>query len=145
MEDAVAAAVFVAAVGTLMVVAVYTIAPFLSAKVLEAPVAPSEGLPERRVYVYFDGGVYYAVEFDGEVEWFRSTVGVNGSLAAVFFIYPGGYKCQLMPGYASVRLGGDPYTGLWCPLPFKNASVTSCVPVGVVSRGRWLLVQYKCP
>lgn len=145
MEDAVTVAVFAVALGALMLVAVYTIAPFLSAKVVEVPVAPSADVPERRVYVYSDGRSITAVELDGDVEWFRGAIGVSGGLAAVFYIYPGGYRCQLMPGYSSVKLGDDPYTGLWCPPPFKNASVAGCVPAGVTSRGRWLLIQYRCP
>jgi hypothetical protein len=98
-----------------------------------------------RVYVYNDSGRLYAVEYAGsDPEAFRRAVGVPGSLVAAFTVYPGGYNCTRYTR-APVRIGPDPYTGLWCPPPFDAKAEKGCVPVGLTSRGRWLLVQYSCP
>jgi hypothetical protein len=150
VEDFIAASVFVTALAALFVVAVATLKPFLLSKIVEAPIAPSKDAPTRHVYVYRYGGDLYAVEYVGnEPEAFRRALGVPGSLVAVFTVYPGGYNCTRYTR-DPVRIGPDPYTGLWCPPPFDvkadRVSVSStCVPVGLTSRGRWLLVQYSCP
>jgi len=148
VEDFVAATVFVTAVAALFVMAVATLKPFLPSKIVEAPVAPGKDAPTVKVYVYNHTGELFAVEYAGsDVEAFRGMVGVPGDLVAVFTVYPGGYDCTRYTS-APVRIGPDPYTGLWCPAPFdvNRANVNStCVPVGLTSRGRWLLVQYSCP
>jgi hypothetical protein len=145
MEDFVSAAVFVTAVAALFVMAGVTLKPFLPSKIVEAPIAPSKDAPAVRIYVYNDAGHLYAVEYVGnDVEAFRMVAGVPGTLAAVFTIYPGGYNCIRYTS-APVRIGTDPYTGLWCPPPFDTKVEENCVPVGLTSRGRWLLVQYSCP
>jgi len=145
MEDLVSAAVFITALTALFVFVALVLKPFMPAKVVEAPVAPSDDAPTRRVYVYNASGRLYAVEYAGsDVEAFRKAAGVPGSLAAVFEVYPGGYRCQRYTR-APVRIGDDPYTGLWCPPPFDTRVDHSCQPVGLTSRGRWLLVQYRCP
>jgi len=150
MEDLIAAAVFITALAALFIMAMVTIKPFLPSKIIEAPAAPAGDAPTMRVYVYNDTGRLYAVAYAGDdVETFRMALGAPGSLAAVFMVYPGGYNCTKYTR-APVRIGPDPYTGLWCPPPFDvktdraNANST-CVPVGLTSRGRWLLVQYSCP
>jgi hypothetical protein len=85
------------------------------------------------------------VEYAGsDLETFRRALGVPGTLVAVFTVYPGGYSCTRYTG-APVRIGPDPYTGLWCPPPFDAKAESNCVPVGLTSRGRWLFVQYSCP
>jgi hypothetical protein len=89
------------------------------------------------------------VEYAGsDVEAFRRALGVPGTLAAVFTVYPGGYNCTRYTR-APVKIGPDPYTGLWCPPPFdvkaEADAIKNCIPVGLTSRGRWLLVQYSCP
>ena len=145
MEDFVAAAVFVTAVAALFVMAVATLKPFLPSKIVEAPIAPSKDAPTRHIYVYKYGGDLYAVEYVGnDSEAFRGMVGVPGDLVAVFTVYPGGYSCTRYTR-APVRIGPDPYTGLWCPPPFDAEVEENCAPVGLTSRGRWLLVQYSCP
>ncbi|MFZ8808400.1 MAG: hypothetical protein ACO2PN_09885 [Pyrobaculum sp.] len=149
MEDFVAAAVFVTALAALFVMAVATLKPFLPSKIVEVPAAPSGDVPTIRVYVYNHTGRLYAVEYAGsDVEAFRRAVGVPGTLVAVFTVYPGGYNCTRYTR-APVRIGPDPYTGLWCPPPFdvkaEADAIKNCVPVGHTSRGRWLLVQYSCP
>jgi uncharacterized protein (DUF58 family) len=148
MEDLVAGAVFITALAALFIMAIVTIKPFLPSKIIEAPAAPAGDAPTIRVYVYNHTGRLYAVEYAGsDVEAFRRAVGVPGALVAVFTVYPGGYNCTKYTR-APVRIGPDPYTGLWCPAPFdvNSANVNStCVPVGLTSRGRWLLVQYSCP
>jgi hypothetical protein len=148
VEDFVAAAVFVTALAALFVTAVATLKPFLPSKIVEAPAAPGKDAPTIKVYVYNHTGRLYAVEYAGtDPEAFRRALGVPGTLAAVFTIYPGGYDCTRYTR-APLRIGPDPYTGLWCPPPFdvKTDIVNStCVPVGLTSRGRWLLVQYSCP
>jgi uncharacterized protein (DUF58 family) len=148
MEDLIAAAVFITALAALFVMAMVTIKPFLPSKVVEVPAAPGKDAPTIKVYVYNHTGRFYAVEYAGDnPEAFRRALGVPGTLAAVFTIYPGGYNCTRYTS-ASVRIGPDLYTGLWCPPPFdvKADRVNStCVPVGLTSRGRWLLVQYSCP
>jgi hypothetical protein len=148
VEDFVAATVFVTALAALFVMAGVTLKPFLPSKIVEAPIAPSKDAPTVRVYVYDHMGHLYAVKYAGsDPETFRRVVGVPGDLVAVFTIYPGGYNCIRYTS-APVRIGTDPYTGLWCPPPFDvnrtNVNGT-CVPVGLTSRGRWLLVQYSCP
>ena len=151
MEDFIAASVFVTALAALFIMAGITLKPFLSSKIIEVPIiAPSRDVPTVWVYVYNDTGKLYAVEYAGsDVEAFRRAVGVPGTLAAVFTVYPGGYNC-IRYTRAPVRIGPDPYTGFWCPLPLDvktdRAYVNrTCVPVGLTSRGRWLLVQYSCP
>jgi len=148
VEDFVAAAVFVTALAALFVMAVATLKPFLPSKIVEAPAAPSSDAPTIRVYVYNHTGRLYAVKYAGsDPEAFRRALGVPGSLVAVFTVYPGGYSCTRYTR-VPVRIGPDPYTGLWCPPPFdvNRTNVDStCVPVGLTSRGRWLLVQYSCP
>jgi len=148
VEDFVAAAVFVTALAALFVMAVATLKPFLPSKIVEVPAAPGKDVPTIRVYVYNDTGRLYAVEYAGsDVEAFRRAVGVPGDLVAVFTVYPGGYDCTRYTR-APVRIGPDPYTGLLCPAPFdvKTDNVNkTCVPAGLTSRGRWLLVQYSCP
>ncbi len=148
MEDFIAAAVFVTALAALFVVVGVTLKPFLPSKIVEAPIAPSKDAPTIKVYVYNHTGRLYAVEYAGsDPEAFRRAPGVSGTLVAVFTIYPGGYSCTRYTR-APVRIGPDPYTGLWCPPPFdvNRANVNkNCVPVGLTSRGRWLLVQYSCP
>ena len=149
MEDFIAAAVFATALAALFVMAVATLKPFLPTKIVETPAAPSSDAPTIRVYIYNHAGRLYAVKYAGnDVEAFRRAVGVPGSLAAVFTVYPGGYNCTMYTRIP-VRIGPDPYTGLWCPPPFDvkaEADVNrNCVPVGLTSRGRWLLVQYSCP
>ena len=148
MEDFIAASVFITALAALFVVAVATLKPFLPSKIVEVPAAPGKDAPTIRIYVYNDTGRLYAVEYAGsDVEAFRTAVGFSGTLAAVFTVYPGGYSCTRYT-HAPVRIGTDPYTGLWCPPPFDVKAVnvdSTCVPVGLTSRGRWLLVQYSCP
>jgi hypothetical protein len=148
VEDFIAATVFVTALAALFVMTVATLKPFLPSKIVEVPAAPSSDVPTIRVYVYNHTGRLYAVEYAGtNPEAFRRALEVPGSLVAVFTIYPGGYNCTRYTR-APVRIGPDPYTGLWCPPPFDvNADNVSrnCVPVGLTSRGRWLLVQYSCP
>ncbi len=153
MEDLIAAAVFIIALTALFVLAVLTVEPFLPSKTVEVPAAPGKDAPTVRVYVYNDSGRLYAVEYaGGDVDAFRRAVGVPGSLAAVFTVYTGGYNCTRYTR-APVRIGADPYTGLWCPPPFDANKAGGfgakagggCIPVGLTSRGRWLLVQYSCP
>jgi hypothetical protein len=148
VEDFIAASVFVTALAALFVVAVATLKPFLPSKIVEVPAAPGKDAPTIRIYVYNDTGRLYAVEYAGsDVEAFRTAVGFSGTLIAVFTVYPGGYSCTRYT-HAPVRIGTDPYTGLWCPPPFDVKAVnvdSTCVPVGLTSRGRWLLVQYSCP
>ncbi len=145
MEDFIAAAVFVTALAALFVMAVATLKPFLPSKIVEVPAAPGKDAPTIRIYVYNDTGRLYAVEYAGsDPEAFRSVLGVPGTLVAVFTVYPGGYNC-IRYTHAPVRIGPDPYTGLWCPPPFDAKVEKNCVPVGLTSRGRWLLVQYSCP
>jgi uncharacterized protein (DUF58 family) len=150
MEDFTAGIVFITALAALFVMAMVTIKPFLPSKIVEAPIAPSKDAPTVRVYVYNHTGRLYAVEYAGsDPEAFRRALEVPGTLVAVFTIYPGGYNCTRYTR-APVRIGPDPYTGLWCPPPFDvkidRANVNrTCVPVGLTSRGRWLLVQYSCP
>ena len=150
MEDLIASAVFITALAALFVMVAATLKPFLPSKVIETPIAPRRDAPVVRVYVYNDTGRLYAVEYVGnDPETFRRAVGVPGTLVAIFTVYPGGYNC-IKYTRALVRIGPDPYTGLWCPPPFDvktdRANVNrTCVPVGLTSRGRWLLVQYSCP
>jgi hypothetical protein len=145
VEDFVAATVFVTALAALFIMAGVTLKPFLPSKIVEAPIAPSKDAPTIKVYVYNDAGRLYAVEYAGnDPEAFRRALGVPGDLVAVFTIYPGGYSCIRYTN-APVRIGPDPYTGLWCPPPFDTKVESNCVPVGLTSRGRWLLVQYSCP
>ncbi len=149
MEDFISTAVFVTALAALFVMAGVTLKPFLPSKIVEAPIAPSKDAPTRHIYVYEYGDDLYAVEYVGnDPEAFRVAVGVPGTLVAVFTVYPGGYNCTKYT-HAPVRIGPNPYTGLWCPPPFDvkvEADVNrNCVPVGLTSRGRWLLVQYSCP
>ena len=150
MEDFIAASVFITALAALFVMAGITLKPFLPSKIVEAPIAPGRDAPTVRVYVYNDTGGLYAVEYAGsDVEAFRRVmeipaVEMSSSLVAVFTVYPGGYSCTRYTG-APVRIGKDPYTGLWCPPPFDAKVEKGCVPVGLTSRGRWLLVQYSCP
>jgi len=145
VEDFIAAAVFATALAALFVMAVATLKPFLPSKIVEAPAAPGKDAPTVRVYVYNDTNRLYAVEYAGsDVEAFRRTVGISGTLIAVFTVYPGGYNCTMYTRIP-VRIGPDPYTGLWCPPPFDVKVESNCVPVGLTSRGRWLLVQYSCP
>jgi len=159
MEDVVAATAFIAALASLLLYAVVVTFQFIEAKIVEAPHAPAGNVPTRKVYIYATpvnsslipsslpapGVRLVAVEYEGDVEELRRALGIGGVLVAVFEIYPGGYRCWLTPGVKSVRIGGDPYTGLWCPPPFSNAAVAGCSPVGIASRGRWLVVQYSCP
>jgi len=145
VEDFIAAAVFVTALAALFVMAGITLKPFLPSKIVEAPIAPSKDAPTIKVYVYNHTGRLYAVEYAGDnPEAFRRAVGVPGDLVAVFTVYPGGYNCTRYTR-APVRIGPDPYTGLWCPSPFDTKVENGCIPVGLTSRGRWLLVQYSCP
>jgi hypothetical protein len=145
VEDFVAAAVFVTALAALFVMAGVTLKPLLPSKIVEAPIAPGKDVPTRHIYVYNNTGTLYAVKYVGnDPEAFRRAVGVPGDLVAVFTVYPGGYNCTRYTS-ASVRIGPDPYTGLWCPPPFDTKVESNCVPVGLTSRGRWLLVQYSCP
>jgi hypothetical protein len=145
VEDFIAATVFVTALVALFVMTVATLKPFLPSKIVEAPAAPSSDAPTIKVYVYNHTGRLYAVAYAGDdVEAFRRAVGVPGSLVAVFTVYPGGYSCTRYTR-APVRIGPDPYTGLWCPPPFDAEVEENCVPVGLTSRGMWLLVQYSCP
>jgi len=145
VEDFIAAAVFVTALAALFVMAVATLKPFLPSKIVEVPAAPSKDAPTIKIYIYNDTGRLYAVEYAGnDPEAFRRALGIPGTLVAVFTIYPGGYNCTRYTR-APVRIGSDPYTGLWCPPPFDAEVEENCVPVGLTSRGRWLLVQYSCP
>ena len=145
MEDFVSTAVFVTALAALFVMAVAALKPFLPSKTVEAPIAPSKDAPTRHIYVYKYGGDLYAVEYVGnDSETFRRALGVPGDLVVVFTVYPGGYNCTKYIR-DPVRIGPDPYTGLWCPPPFDAEVEENCVPVGLTSRGRWLLVQYSCP
>jgi hypothetical protein len=145
VEDFIAAAVFITALAALFVMAVATLKPFLPSKIVEVPAAPARDAPTIRVYVYNNTGRLYAVEYAGsDPEAFRRALEVPSSLVAVFTVYPGGYNCTRYTR-APVRIGPDPYTGLWCPPPFDAKVEKNCVPVGLTSRGRWLLVQYSCP
>ena len=145
MEDFVSTAVFATAVAALFVMAVAALKPFIPSKIVEVPAAPGKDAPTIKVYVYNHTGRLYAVEYAGsDIEAFRRAVRVPGDLAAVFTVYPGGYSCTRYTR-APVRIGPDPYTGLWCPPPFDTKVEENCVPVGLTSRGRWLLVQYSCP
>ncbi|ABL88050.1 conserved hypothetical protein [Pyrobaculum islandicum DSM 4184] len=145
MEDFIAAYVFVIALSILVVYTAAVLKPFIFTNVVEVPIAPSKELPTRHIYVYSSVSGLYAVEYEGlDVEEFRKAMGVPGALVAIFEVYPGGYRCVNYANY-TVKLGPDPYTGLWCPPPFKTETKPYCIPIGITSRGRWLLVQYRCP
>jgi len=147
MEDFIAAAVFITALTALFTLTALVLKPYMPTAYVEAPVQPGENTPTRTIYVYAytAGGAerYYLVEYAGpDVEAFRRFLGVPGVLAAKFEVYPGGYRCELYRE-KPVKIG-DPYTGFWCPPPFDARVDPRCVPVGVTSKGRWLLVQYRC-
>ncbi|ACB40143.1 hypothetical protein [Pyrobaculum neutrophilum] len=145
MEDLVAASAFIVALSALTVYTALVLKPFMPAAVVEAPIAPARDAPVRHIYVYNSSSGLYAVEYEGAgVEEFRRSLGVPGDLVAVFEVYPGGYRCSLY-GSRAVRLGADPYTGLWCPPPFRPHVDPDCVPVAIAARGRWLVAQYRCP
>ena len=62
---------------------------------------------------------------------------------ARFVLWPGGYKCERYERI-EVRFGPDPYTGLWCPTPWRSKAPPGCAPQGVQSAGRVLLVKFVC-
>jgi len=79
-------------------------------------------------------------------------VGLDPSKAtwvATFQLWPGGYSCTGAPGVGTrtfVKIGNDPYTGLWCPPPWQvqPPPPPDCVPRGATSRGRVMVVEYAC-
>lgn len=144
MEDFIAATAFFAAFTVLFVLAILTIRPFIQYSVMETPAAPSQDAPTRLLYAYNVSGHIFLVEYKGDVELFQGFVGIKGPLIAIFYVYPGGYRCERFTD-KPVRFGADPYTGFWCPAPYEEVKIgPSCVPVGIASKGRWLLVQYRC-
>lgn len=145
MEDVIAVAVFITAVVALMLLAMAVTAPFIQYRIIEAPVAPPADVPARHIYVYSSNGKLYAVDYEGlNPAAFQRVAGIPGTLVAVFTVWPGGYNCTLY-GNTPVKIGQDPYTGLWCPPPYTQGNPANCAPTGITSRGRWLLVQYSCP
>ncbi|AET32627.1 hypothetical protein [Pyrobaculum ferrireducens] len=149
MEDFISASVFITGLAALFLFAALVARPYLPSAYIEAPAEPGDNVPTRSLYVYavidrYNHTRYYMMEYVGpDAEQFRQGVGVPGVLVAKFYVYPGGYRCELY-GRRPVRIG-DPYTGLWCPPPFDARVDPSCVPVNVASKGRWLVVQYRCP
>lgn len=126
------------AVVVLFVFMIVVLMPFLPGRIAEAPVSPGNDTPVRYIYVYDTG---YAVEYPGKnISALAPLIGVSGKPIAEFVVYPGGYRCN----GSAVRIGTDPYTGLWCPPPIQPRSVSGCTPIGVTSQGRFIIVQYAC-
>ncbi|MEM4577714.1 MAG: hypothetical protein QXU59_02670 [Pyrobaculum sp.] len=142
MEDVVAAVVFFTAFSTLLLFTAASLSPFLYTKTVASPHAPSEDTPSRVFYVYNvskrDGFDLIVAEHGDKIE-----TPPTWRLVAVFRVYPGGYDCVLLTE-PSVKIGDDPYTGLWCPPPLDVREVEGCTPKGLTSRGRWLLIEYVC-
>ena len=108
-------------------------------------VAPPQGAPADWVHVVDAGGQLYAVRMatpDWRAAASFSTLPAGAALMATFQLWPGGYNCT----YARpVRIGPDPYTGLWCPPPWRvQPPPPDCVPRDATSRGRVLVVEYTC-
>ncbi|MFN3803526.1 MAG: hypothetical protein ACK4SY_00510 [Pyrobaculum sp.] len=142
MDHFVAVAVFMAALTALLIYVAMVAQQYMYWRLVEMPISPGGNMPTRVVYVYNSSDGLYLVEYGGDVERFRKYVGPPGELVAVFELYPGGYRCEAR---RPVRVG-DPYTGLWCPPPYGHSvNTSSCTPVGLASRGRWLVAQYRCP
>lgn len=142
MEDVAASAAFFLSLSLLLLMVSTAIKPFLPASEVYAPTAPSAEAPRRLVYVYSLHGdvVAVAVPPDTTPDELLG-LGASGGLLTVFELYPGGYRCSPP---VEVRIGGDPYRGLWCPPPWHGVVASRCPPQGPVSIGRWLAVSYRC-
>ncbi len=140
MEHLVSVVVFTVGIAMLLIASSVVMQPFIYWKTIETPVAPSDDLAVRVLYVYNNSGRLYVVEHMSHADALFRQLGLFGELVAVFELYPGGYRCV-----GRAKIGSNPYTGLWCPPPKFAEVKPTCVPLGLVSRGMWLLMQYRCP
>lgn len=144
-----AAAVFSSALSVLLLFAVLKIASLPHAS-LTIPLSESQGAPARWIHVFYSGGVFVAVDAGTPSPYVAEALaGVNGVWVATFKLWPGGYTCLYNSSFAlngkpiskdnPLKIGEDPYTGLWCPPPWSG---TRSCPNGVpASMGRILAVM----
>ncbi|MGC8582619.1 MAG: hypothetical protein ACP5HD_02205 [Thermoproteus sp.] len=138
-----------------LLVAVLTLFAFMKLSSLPhggylAPLSPPQGGPARWIHVFYHNGELWMVDAETPSPTLAEiAVGVNGTWVATFYLWPGGYNCTYNSSFVlggepisasnPLRIGPDPYSGLWCPPPWKGGGV--CSATVVESRGRLLLAR----
>ena len=146
----VAASVFFLSVAVLMLFATLKLSS-LPRGGYTAPLSPPQGGPARWIHVFYLNGGFLAVDAETpSYELAEVAVGINGTWVATFYLWPGGYACAYNASFLlngrplsssnPLRIGADPYTGLWCPPPWNGTG--HCATWGAaLSMGRVLLAR----
>ncbi|MEZ0248681.1 MAG: hypothetical protein ABWJ97_05360 [Thermoproteus sp.] len=150
LSTPIAAAMFFLAVVVLVTFAVFKIESLPKGGYV-APLSPSEGSPARWIHVFYLNGTFWVVDAGvSSPNIAEAEAGINGIWVATFLLWPGGYNCTYNSSFLldgrpigvdnPLRIGRDPYTGLWCPPPWS--STARCAGGRVVSSmGRILVVK----
>lgn len=163
MSSLVAAAVFAISLAVLLLFVIVKISS-LPTRYYLAPASPPQGASARWIHVF---SVYYygqptllmvAADTPNPQQALAeiNTTGAitRGIWAATFMLWPGGYNCTYNNAFSieggpisaenPLKIGPNPYIGLWCPPPWSSTIPTNCAPVNIASEGRILLTVYAC-
>ena len=145
----VAAAIFFSALTVLFLFALLKISS-LPHWAQIAPLSQPQGAPSRWIHVFRSGGVFIAIDAGTPSPYIAAMMGnINGTWIATFYLWPGGYNCTYNSSFLlngepisttnPLKIGPDPYTGLWCPPPWSAAK--GCATGVLSSMGRILVVR----
>lgn len=163
MSSLVAAVVFAISLAVLLLFVMLKMSS-LPTRYYLAPASPPQGASARWIHVfsayYYGQPTLLAISADTpNSQQALAEANTTGAIAdgiwvATFELWPGGYNCTYNATFYingapisagnPLKIGPDPYTGLWCPPPWSSTVPTGCVPVNVGSKGRILLTAYAC-
>ncbi|MEL9989765.1 MAG: hypothetical protein QXP98_04635 [Thermoproteus sp.] len=147
----IAAAVFSLAVVVLIMFAVLKVESLPRGGYV-APLSQAEGAPARWIHIFYSNRAFWAVDAGVSSPSIAEIyAGINGTWVATFLLWPGSYNCTYNSSFLlngrpisvdnPLRIGRDPYTGLWCPPPWS--SMARCASGRIVSSMGRILVA-KC-
>jgi len=153
IDDVLVGAFVIVAIAVTLSLAAMASSSSFAARYEVAVLEPSADAPRKYVYVVEGdpphlqgadcGGVRCSLFIYPTADPRVAESAAGRRVLARFVLWPGGYKCERYER-VEVRFGPDPYTGLWCPTPWRSESPPGCAPQGVQSAGRVLLVKFVC-
>ncbi len=142
-DAAVAGAFLLLLIGFALWIALYALPPAWARTYAVAGPASEQAVKWAWVVKRPDGTVALMLYPTPDLRTAQSVSG--GVVLARVAMWPGGYNCTMYaPGV--YKFGPDPYTGIWCPPPWKTADQVpkNCRPWNAVSRGRVVLIEFRC-
>ncbi|MEM1788177.1 MAG: hypothetical protein QW085_06270 [Pyrobaculum sp.] len=146
MSEPIVAAVFIALTAAALGVMLYAMMP---THLVTYAVPPPPSDPQAIKWAWLvqtrDGKVALVLYPTASAQ-VASEVLKDVNILARVALWPGGYNCTVLvpPPRDVYKIGPDPYTGVWCPPPFKYSVPPGCEPRNVVARGRVVLIEAVC-